>query len=85
LIGIRGSGKSAIIEVIRYILGLDPQTDSDYKKSLVKNVLGSGGKATIAAVDKHGKKYTISRISGEKTTVVDEDGKDISISPIAFV
>jgi hypothetical protein len=81
LIGIRGSGKSAIIEVIRYILGLDPQTDIDYKISLVKNILGSGGKATIAAVDKHGKKYTISRISGEKTTVVDEDGKDISISP----
>lgn len=84
LIGIRGSGKSAIIEVIRYILDLNPQTDSDYKKSLVKNILGSGGKATIAAVDKHGKKYTISRISGEKTTVVDEDGKDISISPISL-
>lgn len=84
LIGIRGSGKSAIIEVIRYIMDLNPQTDSEYKKSLVKNVLGSGGKATIVAVDKHGKKYTISRISGEKTTVVDEDGKDISISPIAL-
>lgn len=81
LIGIRGSGKSAIIEVIRYILNLDPQTDSDYKNSLVKSILGSGGKATITAVDKHGKEYTISRISGEKTTVVDEDGKDISISP----
>ena len=67
--------------MIRYILNLDPQTDSDYKNSLVKSILGSGGKATITAVDKHGKEYTISRISGEKTTVVDEDGKDISISP----
>ena len=56
LIGIRGSGKSAILEVVRYILGLKPQTDEGYKDSLIKSVLGSGGKATLSAVDKHGKK-----------------------------
>ena len=84
LIGIRGSGKSAIIEVIRYILGLDPQTDKNYKDSLVKNVLDSGGKATLTAIDRHGKKYTISRILGEHTSVVDEDGKDWNINPVSL-
>lgn len=84
LIGIRGSGKSAILEVIRYILGLNPQTDKDYKDSLIKSVLGSGGKATLSAVDKHGKKYSISRILGERTNVVDEKGNDLNINPISI-
>lgn len=83
LIGIRGSGKSAILEVIRYILGLDSQTDKDYKESLIKNVLGSGGKATLSVVDKHGKKYFISRILGEHTSVVDADGNNLNINPVS--
>ena len=83
MIGIRGSGKSAILEVIRYILGLDPQTDKDYKEALIKNVLGSGGKATLSVVDKHGKKYLISRILGEHTSVVDDDGNDLNINPVS--
>ncbi len=84
LIGIRGSGKSAILEVIRYILGLDPQTDKDYKESLIKSVLGSGGKATLSVVDKHGKKYSISRILGEHTNVINEDGNDLNFKPISI-
>lgn len=84
LIGVRGSGKSAVLEVIRYILGLDSQTDKDYKESLIKNVLGSGGKVTLSAVDKHGKKYYISRILGEHTNVIDADGNDLNINPISI-
>ena len=84
LIGIRGSGKSAILEVIRYILGLNPQTDKEYKESLIKSVLGSGGKATLSVVDKHGKKYFIGRILGERTSVVDENGNDLNINPISI-
>ena len=84
MIGIRGSGKSAILEVVRYILGLKPQTDEGYKDSLIKSVLGSGGKATLSAVDKHGKKYFISRILGEHTNVIDENGNDLNINPISI-
>ncbi|MBR5623886.1 AAA family ATPase [bacterium] len=84
LIGIRGSGKSAVIEVIRYILGLDPQTDNEYKESLVKSVLGSGGKGSLSVVDKHGKRYIISRILGERTSVVDEDKNDLNITPLSI-
>ena len=84
LIGIRGSGKSAILEVIRYILGLQPQTDKDYKDSLIKSVLNSGGKAILSVVDKHGKRYSISRILGERTSVIDEDGNDLNINPVSI-
>ena len=45
LIGIRGSGKSSILEAIRYILGIPVQTDKEYKEALVKSVFESGGKA----------------------------------------
>lgn len=65
LIGIRGSGKSSILESLRY--GLDipmggtPQ-DKKYKESLLPHILKSGGKITIEAVDKHGEVYEVSRI-----------------------
>lgn len=65
LIGIRGSGKSSIIEAIRYGLDIpfgDKAQDSDYKKNLIKRSLGSGGKITIAAVDGYGDEYEIRRI-----------------------
>jgi len=65
LIGIRGSGKSSIIEAIRYGLdipfGEKPQ-DSDYKQKLIRHTLGSGGKVTITAVDGFGQAYEVRRI-----------------------
>ena len=84
LIGIRGSGKSSILEAVRYVLGLTAQMDKDYKDSLVKNVFGSGGKATLNVVDKHGKRYFVSRIFGERINVLDESGNDLNINPISL-
>lgn len=84
LIGIRGSGKSSILEAIRYVFDISLQTDKEYKESLVKNVFGSGGKATLAVVDKHGKKYTISRIYGERINILDGEGADLNISPLSL-
>ena len=81
LIGIRGSGKSSILEAIRYIFDLPLQTDREYKESLIKNIFGSGGKATLSVVDKHGKHYVISRIYGEQSNIVDEKGVDLNIEP----
>ena len=74
LIGIRGSGKSSVLEAIRYIFDLPLQTDKEYKESLIKNIFGSGGKATLSVVDKHGKHYIVSRIYGEQSNVIDENG-----------
>jgi chromosome segregation protein len=71
-IGIRGSGKSSIIESIRYALGIELQENADrdgYKQGSVKHALGSGGKVTITAVDRHGQEYEIRRILGEQPDV----------------
>ena len=84
LIGIRGSGKSSILEAVRYVLGLTAQMDKSYKDSLVKNVFGSGGKATLNVVDKHGKRYSVSRIYGYRTNVLDESGNDLNINPVSL-
>jgi len=68
LIGIRGSGKSAILESLRYALDLplnDRALNIKYKKDLVPYTLGSGGKITITAVDQYGQQYEIKRILNE--------------------
>jgi chromosome segregation protein len=65
LIGIRGSGKSSLIEALRYGLDIpfsEKAQDSPYKKELIKHTLGSGGKITIKAVDGFGQEYEVRRI-----------------------
>ena len=42
-----------------YIFDLPLQTDKEYKESLIKNIFGSGGKATLSVLDKHGKHYIV--------------------------
>ena len=76
LIGIRGSGKSSIIEAIRY--GLDipfggKTADVTYKNDLVKALLGSGGKITIEAVDRADNRYRIQRIYGHSPEIYRND------------
>lgn len=71
-IGIRGSGKSSIIESIRYALGVELPENADrdgYKQGSIKHAIGSGGKVTITAVDRHGQEYEIRRILGEQPDV----------------
>jgi hypothetical protein len=81
LIGIRGSGKSSIIEALRYSLQLDTsKSDKEYKDDLVKNVLGSGGKVILSVIDEHGHTYKLHRILGEMPSILDDAGKDLAIS-----
>lgn len=73
LIGIRGSGKSSILEGIRYALDIpfgEKASDRDYKENLVSNLLKSGGKITIDAVCRLGRTYQITRIFGEEPQVI---------------
>ena len=72
LIGIRGSGKSSILEIVRYAFDIpfgEKALDTDYKTRLVDYVLGSGGKVTVRAVDRRGQRYEIRRINKEMPDV----------------
>ena len=72
LIGIRGSGKSSILETLRYVLGCPLESndnDFEYKQKLVERTFGSGGKAIIDALDYHGQPYQIRRILKENSNV----------------
>ena len=72
LIGIRGSGKSSILEILRYTLGipLSPTAvDPRYKDGLIENVLRSGGKSIITIVNKQKEEYRIEKIYGQKEDI----------------
>ena len=77
LIGIRGSGKSSILESVRYALGIplgEGLPDEVYRQRLVDHTLGSGGKVTIRAVDVRGQQYEVRRILNDQPDVY-IDGK----------
>jgi energy-coupling factor transporter ATP-binding protein EcfA2 len=77
LIGIRGSGKSSILEAVRYALDIprgEKAQDTRYKDELIRHTLGSGGKVTLTACDVYGQEFTISRIFREAPNVY-LDGK----------
>ncbi|MEA2028701.1 MAG: hypothetical protein U9N49_06970, partial [Campylobacterota bacterium] len=71
-VGIRGSGKSSIIEGLRYILNIpygNNSADVEYKNTLVKNLFGSAGKAIIKVCDREGREFTIDRVYGHSMQV----------------
>lgn len=72
LIGIRGSGKSSILEAVRYALDIprgEKAQDTNYKDELIRHTLGSGGKVTLRACDVYEQEFTISRIFREAPNV----------------
>jgi ABC-type cobalamin/Fe3+-siderophores transport system ATPase subunit len=78
LIGIRGSGKSSILEALRYVLEIpfgEKAGDTKYKQALVDFTLKSGGKVELDAVDRYGQLYTIRRVLKEPCSEVLIDGK----------
>jgi predicted ATPase len=75
-IGIRGSGKSSILESLRYALNIhieDTDSERDYKQKLVERTLGSGGKTVLHAIDRHGQPCQIRRIWKESAGVFYDD------------
>ena len=72
LIGIQGSGKSSVLESIRYALDIpfgEKSQDKDYKQALLPHVLKSGGKVIVEATDRHGTQYEVQRIFGHQPDV----------------
>lgn len=65
LIGIQGSGKSSILESLRYALDIrfgDDAQDKEYKNKLLPHILKSGGKVIVEATDRRGERFEVSRI-----------------------
>ena len=74
LIGIRGSGKSAVLECLRFALELAlpesvEEMDLKYKQELVRYALGSGGKVVVIIEDAQGQNYEIRRILNERADI----------------
>ncbi|MDR1974010.1 MAG: hypothetical protein LBQ31_04965 [Bacteroidales bacterium] len=72
LIGIRGSGKSSILEILRYALNIpfgSQSVDKEYKNDLIRHVLRSGGKAIVEIVNNQGEIYRVERIYGQKEDI----------------
>ncbi|MDR1918020.1 MAG: hypothetical protein LBQ65_00045, partial [Tannerellaceae bacterium] len=75
LIGIRGSGKSSILEILRYALNIpfgSQTVDKEYKDDLIKHVLKSGGKVVLEIVNRQGETYKVERIYGQKEDIYKE-------------
>ena len=86
-IGIRGSGKSSILEILRYTFGIslgNQASDREYKNSLIEHVLKSGGKVITTVVNEHKKEYRIEKIYGQKEDIY-ENGNRIDVPSIDTV
>lgn len=83
LIGIRGSGKSSVLELLRYTLGIPLSgiaVDPRYKDGLIENVLRSGGKSIVSVVNKQKEEYRIEKIYGQKEDIYKEGVLQTGIS-----
>jgi DNA repair ATPase RecN len=77
VIGGRGAGKSAILETLRYTLGLEPYSEHSYRSDLVHYALGSGGKVSVILERPIGngktRAYRVVRVWGEDPRVFELD------------
>ena len=89
LIGGRGTGKSTIIESLRYAMALDPLGEEASKahEGVVKNVLKSGTKISLLVRSHHPatQYYTIERTVPNKTVFKDKFGNVLNLSPCDVV
>lgn len=82
LIGGRGTGKSTVIELIRFCLDALPKSKAflDRRLDMIKHVLAEG-EVTVFIETKEGATYEIKRKFGDSPHVYTMDNKEISISP----
>jgi len=85
LVGGRGTGKSTMIESMRYALGLDPLGEEARKahEGVIRNVLRSGTKISLL-VRSHkpsARSYTIERSVPNPPIVKDDAGEVLTLSP----
>ena len=89
LIGGRGTGKSTIIESIRYVLGMEPLGEEALKahNGIVRQVLRSGTKISMLLRSYHPDErcYLIERTIPNPPVVKDETGNVLNLTPADVV
>jgi chromosome segregation protein len=83
LIGIRGSGKSSILESIRFALDIsfgDEAADLEYKRNIIPNLLGSGGKITVELLNRHNRRCRIERLVNASPDIFVDGKREPGIS-----
>ena len=86
IVGGRGTGKSTLIEAIRYALQLAPSNkdakrahDSIIDANFAKEKAGI--EITLASYQQNGERYIVSRYHGDPAKVLDEHGKVLQLAP----
>jgi hypothetical protein len=89
LIGGRGTGKSTILESLRYVLDLEPIGEEARKahEGIVRSVLRSGTKISLLVRLHHPsmRQYVIERTVPNPPVVRDEDGQILNLSPADII
>lgn len=85
VIGGRGTGKSTLIECLRYVLDVPPRAASARKQheEIVKANLGAGGRIELVVFShaQNGRRYAVSRRYGEPPIVKDDMGQVSTLQP----
>lgn len=90
LIGIRGSGKSSVLEAVRYALDIElnekEHIDYKYKTNLINALVGSGGVVSCVLVDENKKEYTTEKVFGDPRSKIYKNGEyQMGLKPDAIV
>ena len=85
LIGGRGTGKSTIVESLRYVLGLDPLGEEARKahEGIVQNVIKNGTRLSLLVRSQRPSRceYRIERTAPNPPIVRDEHGQVLNLTP----
>ena len=86
VVGGRGTGKSTLIEAIRYALQLTPANKDSARahNGIIDANFGkekAGIEITLSSYQQNSERYVISRYHGEPAKVLDEAGKVLKLSP----
>lgn len=85
LIGGRGTGKSTVIESVRYVLGMVPIGEGATRDhdAMVSRVLGSGTvvRLVVDAISPRQGEFVIQRTVGDPAVVIDSSGTRTSLRP----
>lgn len=80
IIGPRGSGKTTLIELIRFGLDDMPGREGDPLRARIESIVRSnldGGRVELEVETKDGQRFTITRVSGEPPLVFDPNGHSV--------